>query len=147
VLSFNKIFRGVATCTAGVGNTVSLWEDNFMDQTLATKFLVLLTYARQTNLSLQKGCQIANILDLFRLPLSRVVYDEYVVFSQLLNDQDNISNLKDTWTFIWGALYSSGKFYKHHFRALTPPKPSKWISKSKVCLKSSFSPSCCLMIG
>jgi hypothetical protein len=41
LLSLNKIFRGVATCTARVGNTVSLWEDNFMDQTLATKFLVL----------------------------------------------------------------------------------------------------------
>jgi len=83
-----------------------------MDQTLATKFLALLTYARQTNLSLQKGCQIANILDLFRLPLSRAVYDEYVVFSQLLNDQDNISDQKNTWTFIWGTLYFLGKFYK-----------------------------------
>jgi len=125
VLSLNKIFRGVATCTAGVGNTVSLWEDNFMDQTLATKFLALLTYARQTNLSLQKGCQIANILDLFRLPLSRVVYDEYVVFSQLLNDQDNISDQNNTWIFIWGTPYFLGKFYKHHFRTLTPLKPLK----------------------
>ena len=95
-----------------------------MDQTLAIKFLVLLTYARQTNLSLQKGCQTANFLDLFSLPLSRAVY-EYVVFSQLLNDQDNISDQNNTWIFIWGTPYFLGKFYKHHFRTLTPLKPLK----------------------
>jgi hypothetical protein len=63
LLNLSNIFR-VATCTAGIGDTVSLWEDNYLDQTLAMKFPVLLTYARPSALSLQKGCQAANFLDL-----------------------------------------------------------------------------------
>jgi hypothetical protein len=99
---------------------------------------MLQTYAKQSTLSLQKGYQEENRIDLFRLPLNRAAYNEFIIFDQIMNDQNLLSDQKDTWTFIWGSLYSSEKYYKQHFKSLTPPRPMQWIWKSKCVPKIKF---------
>jgi hypothetical protein len=96
LLSLSTAFKGIATCTVGIGNTVSLWDDNYLEQALASKFPMLQTYDKQSTLSLQKGYQEENRIDLFRLPLNRAAYNEFIIFDQIMNDQNLLSDQKDT---------------------------------------------------
>jgi hypothetical protein len=73
-----------------------LWDDNYLEQALASKFPMLQTYDKQSTLSLQKGYQEENRIDLFRLPLNRAAYNEFIIFDQIMNDQNLLSDQKDT---------------------------------------------------
>lgn len=56
---------------------MALWTGCFLDVALTTLFPDLFPYAKNVNLSL-KGAMAENVLDLFRLPMSRFAYEEFL---------------------------------------------------------------------
>jgi hypothetical protein len=77
-------FRGIAHCLPAKGDTVSLWEDNLMQAPLAEKYPNLYSYAKARHMSLQSCLAATSCLNIFRLPMSRVAYNEFLSFQEEL---------------------------------------------------------------
>lgn len=84
ILKLQDTFRDIAHCYFGKGDTIGLWMDNFMDQPWSSSFDNLHSYAKVTTISMQKALQTVDILELFRLPMSRVAYNEFLEFKDVL---------------------------------------------------------------
>ena len=133
ILKLTVQFRGIAQCLSG---TVGLWEDNIQQQPFSLKFPNLYAYANNNNLSVKAGLAAENLLDIFRLPMSRAAYNEFLIFREDLDSLRADSNQDDVWVYQWsGGLYSSRQFYRHHFGAVTPPAPFCWIWKAECILR------------
>jgi hypothetical protein len=75
-------------------------------------------------MSLKDGLAATNLLDIFRLPMSRVAYNEYIDFRGNIDDLRGDSDQTDIWVYQWsGGLYSSRQYYKHQFQNVTPAPP------------------------
>lgn len=83
ILKLQDTFRDIAHCYFGKGDTIGLWMDNFMDQPWSSSFHNLHSYAKATTISMQKALQTVDILKLFRLPMSRVAYNEFLEFKDV----------------------------------------------------------------
>jgi hypothetical protein len=122
-----------------MGDTAGLWEDDIQQQPFALQFPNLYEYANNKNVSLKDGLAATNLLDIFKLPMSRTTYNEFLVFKDELdslrvdNDQTNI------WVYHWsGGLYTSRKFYRYQFENVMPPPPFYWIWKAKCMPRIEF---------
>lgn len=83
-------------------------------------------------MSVQSGLSTVELLDLFRLPMSRSAYNEFLVFKEELEPLKSEVDQTDVWVCNWsGGLYSSRMFYKHHFIQIIPLAPLRWIWKAK----------------
>lgn len=109
ILKLAVQFRDIAQCLSGMGDTVGLWEDNMQQQQpFSLKFPNLYTYANNKKLSIKDGLAATNLLDLFRLPMSRMAYNEFIVFREELDSLRADNNETDIWVYQWsGGLYSS----------------------------------------
>lgn len=126
------IFRGIATCNPRVGDSVGLWEDNFSGQPWSLQYPSLYMFANNKSISLAKALSLDDLTNLFRLPMTRDAYNEFLEFQAALGSLIHSQDQVDTWSYIWNSsVYSSSKFYKHHFAAVAPPAPLLWIWKSK----------------
>jgi hypothetical protein len=80
-----------------------------------------------------------DLLHLFRLPMSRPAYNEFVLFKEELEPLRNDTDQKDIWVWHWtGGLYTSRMFYKQHFKDVLAPAPFSWIWKAKCMPKINF---------
>jgi hypothetical protein len=113
ILRLHIRYRGIAICTPGIGDTVGFWEDLINGQLHANLFPNLLDFAKDTCVSLSKLKNAENLLDFFRLPMTRQAYNEFLELQHCLtNIALNSGNEKDSWSFIWGQQkYSSSKSY------------------------------------
>jgi hypothetical protein len=127
IMKHSTVFRGIAHCTVGRGDTVSLWEDSFLSQPLlsttcrgdtvslwedsfrsqpllSTTFPHLFAYAKNTSLSFHGVANTEHSLDLFNLPMSRVGFNELQGFQASLGavGLDNLE--QDSWYYIWNGL-------------------------------------------
>ena len=127
-------YRGIACCTPAVGDSVSLWNDLLLDSIFSIKFANLFELSKNKSISLASARSQDNLIDLFRIPMTRDALNELQVLQgDLLSLQSSATDLEvDVWAFIWGtSTYNSRRYYQHQFACLTPPKPLKWIWKSK----------------
>jgi hypothetical protein len=100
------------------------WDDFFLDQPFSLKYPALLTYASNKSISLQKAIACNDLLQLFRLPMSRPAYNEFMVFKDSIAAFRGLNMQNYNWIYIWNnSTYSSSKFYRHHCVAITPPAP------------------------
>lgn len=131
-------FKEVATCIPASGVSISLWEDKFEDQPLSTKFPQLHQFASNKSISVNKALLQMDPLALFNLPMSRAAFNEYQMFSEILDQlRENIQH-DDIWTYTWNGLYTSSKYYHLAFASLTPPAPLHWIWKTKCVPRIKF---------
>jgi hypothetical protein len=92
----------------------------------------LYDYASNKNLLVKDALAVTNLLDIFRLPMSRAAYNEYIVFRENLDSLKGDSDQTDIWVYHWsGGLYSSRQYYKYKFQSIMPPPPFCWIWKAK----------------
>jgi len=140
ILRLNVQFRGVAFCSPSKGDTISFWEDLINGKIHSNLFPNLLVYAKDPNVSLWKLRQSANLIDCFRIPMSRQAYNELLELEQVLASMPyTASEEKDSWSFIWGQQrYSSSKYYRYQFRSIQPHKALIWIWKTKCVPKIKF---------
>lgn len=137
-MKLTAAFRRIATCQPGKGISISLWDDNFDSRPLHLKFPHLFAYARKQNISMHQALLEDDILNLFRLPLSRPAFDELQNFQLLFDQLKNRAQQDDVWSYIWGQVYTSIKFYNRAFMALTPPAPFTWIWQTKCIPRIKF---------
>jgi hypothetical protein len=139
ILKLSPQFREIAHCLPAKGDTVSLWEDNLMQTPLANKYPNLYSYAKARHMSLQSCLAPTNCLNIFRLPMSRVAYNEFLSFQEELEFFRSKSDMDDIWIYKWKSpTYRSSKFYQKHFESIVPPMPYKWIWQSKCMPRIKF---------
>jgi hypothetical protein len=90
--------------------------------------------------SLSKLKNAENLLDFFRLPMSRQAYNELLELQPYLaNIALSSENEKDSWSFIWGQQnYSSSKYYNLQFSSIQPNRTVVWIWETKCVPKIKF---------
>jgi hypothetical protein len=67
------------SCLTSMGDTIGLWKDNFADIPFYQKFPNLFCFALNENLSLREAFQFEDVLNLFRLPMTRAAHNEFLV--------------------------------------------------------------------
>ena len=114
-------YRGVAICNPSKGDTIGLWEDIILGSMLAQKYPSLHGFANDPCISLNDDVHCNNIVDLFKIPMSRQAFNEMqLLISELATFPVN-STEKDSWSFIWnGNKFSVRKFYRHQFLCFNP---------------------------
>jgi len=110
-----------------------------MQTPLANKYPNLYSYAKARHMSLQSCLAPTNCLNIFRLPMSRVAYNEFLSFQEELEFFRSKSDMDDIWIYKWKSpTYRSSKFYQKHFESIVPPMPYKWIWQSKCMPRIKF---------
>jgi hypothetical protein len=141
-------FREIAHCLPGMGDTVSLCEDTIEQQPFSVIYPKLYEYVINKKISIKAALTVSEQLEMFRLPMSRLAYNEYLVFREELESLRIDNDQTDVWVCNWnGGLYSSSRYYKHHYMQIVPPTPLCWIWKAKCMPKIKFFAGCCWLTG
>jgi len=134
ILKLHDKLCEVSAYFPGMGDTVGLWVDQFQDQALSLKYPNLFEAVLNRNLPLKEALHMGDLLNLFRLPMTRVAYNEFVAFRGEIEILRSEIIETDVWVCNWnGGLYSSRNYYKHIFRELDPPHLYAGTGKVSVC--------------
>jgi hypothetical protein len=87
------------------------------------QYKCLFSYVLNEDISVKEFCSLANMDDIFHLPLSPETFQEYHEIQQVTQDLNISQSNDDSWTFKWGNSYTSRKYYKFMFRLVNPPTP------------------------
>jgi hypothetical protein len=140
ILRLHIQYRGVSICNPNQGDTISFWDDIINGFLHSEKFPHLLHFAGDPAISLFALRNTDNLLDCFRIPMSRAAYNEFLDLQDLLNNLPPINpNSKDSWHFIWGQRsYLTCHFYQYQFKELRPSRAILCIWKTKCIPKIKF---------
>jgi hypothetical protein len=110
----------VAYCVPNKGDTVSFWDDLLEGKIHAQEFPNLVSFAKNPRISLWGLRCSEQLIDCFRIPMTRDAYNEFLrLHEELIQMQPVIPGINDCWIFIWGQQkYASSRFYQYQFRAL-----------------------------
>jgi len=139
ILRLNLLFRGIAKCTIGNGQSVCFWGDIWMnDQIIATKYPRLASFAKSEEISVYAVMQADDLDSLFMLPFSNEAYAEFVSLQEELQIMEYDEEGVDNWSPIWGDKYSSKRFYSYAFKELDAHPIFKIIWKCKCSPRVKF---------
>jgi hypothetical protein len=139
ILKLSEQFRSIAQCLSGMGDSVGLWEDKIEQHPFLDVYPNLYDYVVNKKMSVKAGLALSDPLQMFRLPMNRSAYNEYLVFKDDLEALRVDNDQTDVWVCNWNSgLYTSRKFYRNHFKEITPPSPFYWIWKAKCMPKIKF---------
>lgn len=120
-------FQAIARCNPSKGNSMLLWADTWVDQSLQDKFPQLFSFARKPK------CSVRFLLNqqlnrVFSPTLSAIAANQLIELQTLIEDRTWDENTNDTWSYSWGnSNFSSRKAYK----ALSPQEVAspliKWL--------------------
>jgi hypothetical protein len=129
-------FRGIASPIAGDDLSFVIWQDVWNNMILKMEFPSLYSFARRKNCSLAQFMQHQNLLDNFQSPLSSDAQGKFVIFQDKIRMIQGMMQGKDRWIYSWrDDRFRSSRIYYMNFQFINPPKPFKWIWKSKVVKK------------
>jgi hypothetical protein len=140
ILRMNVQYRGVASCIPNKGDTLCFWEDLLEGKIFAQEFPNLFHFAKDPRISLWKLRRAEQLIDCFRIPMSRQAYNEFLELQEVLAHlQPALPDGNDSWVFIWGQQkYSSRRYYQYQFRSLQPHRTIIWIWRMKCIPKIKF---------
>jgi len=119
-------------CNPYISDTVSFWDDIILDTIFSSKYPNIYSFAKEPIISLKSVKERGNIVELFRVPMTRQAHNEMIQLAEdLLELSNNGHEEKDVWTFIWGQTYFVRKIYHHYFKSIQPLVTLNWIWKSK----------------
>ncbi|KAL6643274.1 hypothetical protein ACP70R_021455 [Stipagrostis hirtigluma subsp. patula] len=102
VLRLNVLYRGIAKCTVGRGDSALFWEDIWSDNNQATQFPNLYRYAKRPRISAKEVFNTDDLSTLFNLPLPEQAYEEYLQLQDRRGEWHFSETEDDRWTYIWG---------------------------------------------
>ena len=108
ILKLLPQYKKVATGSFGLGNTITLWDDNWGVGILKDKFPQLFSFSSKHNLTIQDYLQADNALDNFHIPLSTEAHQQFLQLQKMLQTAGS-GHQHDKWSFPWGFDYSSIK--------------------------------------
>lgn len=140
ILRLHLKYRGIASCIPYKGDTISFWDDLVNGHVFSQVFSALFQFAKNPKISLWNLRNSEALLDCFRIPMTRLAYNEFLQLQDLLNQLPSTSyDMKDIWTFIWGQQsFSPSRYYQYQFSSIVPPRTVTWIWKSKCAPKIKF---------
>jgi hypothetical protein len=94
----------------------------------------LFEYAKDPKISLWKLRNADNLLNCFRIPMSRNAFNEFLALQEELGQFQTVTlDMKDEWVYIWGnQSFSSNRYYKYHFSSLLPLEQSPGFGSQNV---------------
>jgi hypothetical protein len=134
-------YKALARCNVGNGKTALFWTDLWSDNCLHLKFPHLITFAKRTDISVNKVMQMEFLQDLFHLPLSQQAFAEFEQLENLCDPTQfqTLSHQEDSWSYIWGSdKFSTTKAYKLLIGVQQAPKFFTWIWDSSCQPKHKF---------
>jgi hypothetical protein len=112
ILKLINKFKGLAVFSLQDGQSCFLWHDLWATDICSQRFPELFSFAKNTMITVSVAATTPLLHDLFHLALSRLIYDQFLSFSNLIQGL-LLQNFPDTWTYIWGAsAFASNKAYK-----------------------------------
>ena len=130
VFRLSPIFRGLSSIQVNTGDSILFWKDPWMNVIPQNAFPTIFSFAINEDFSVQSFFQ-NEVTHNFSLPLSTQALQEFQDLSNLL-DNINITNQKDTWTFLWGTIFKSKKVYDLFFAHLSPPSSNHFYMEPQV---------------
>lgn len=121
------------------GDTISFWDDLFNGVVHSQKYPWLFEFAKDTSVSLQHVRETDPFLSCFRIPMTRVAYNEFLALeAELLQMPSDIS----------GAASSILQVDTINISLLLCilPKPSSGYGRQNVSQRLNSLPGYCLMI-
>jgi hypothetical protein len=98
-------YKGISICHIGDGKSVLFWKDLWDSECPMHKYPHLLTFAKNTELSVHQVMETEFLEDLFHLPLSQQAFSEFESLEVL--SESTISTIQqgniDKWSYIWGG--------------------------------------------
>ena len=110
VLKLCPIFRGIAKCSVGNGNSVLFWKDNWTDKPASDIYLRAFSFCKDEDISVRKFLGANTLAENFNLPLSPEAMAEVRSLQQDSLSLTLQSNDKDEWIYPWGNHYTSSKY-------------------------------------
>jgi hypothetical protein len=139
ILRLSNLFRGIARCAIGDGSTVLSWDDPWTDHLLSEQYPRLLSFSKDTRLSVKDMLNTEELEDLFHLPLSQAANQDFEQLQELLSGLPMPESKTDNWYYIWGNnSYTSQRLYKLAFANSDAHPAFKWIWKAKCTPRIKF---------
>lgn len=112
VLKLFEKFKQFSTCQPNRGNSILLWSDIWIDQTLRDKFPHLFSFSRKPKCSVRFFIN-TEMERMFRLPLPNQAALQLQNLELIIQNANWDENVNDRWIFSWGtAKYSSRRVYR-----------------------------------
>jgi hypothetical protein len=127
-MKYFDIYRQLAHCKLGNGETILFWSDNWNDWIIQERFPRLFSFAKDKLISVKEALQTTDPAQAFHLPISSEAADELQSLQDLLagvvtsnnNDQWLISSNKT-------GVFIPSQVYRMSFQHIPSHFPSQWI--------------------
>jgi hypothetical protein len=96
------------------------------------------SFAKSNSISVQSLMLEQDLDDIFFLPLSTQAHDEFLLLQSYLEDIEYDENTADSWSPVWGAKYTSRRFYAHVFSSVEAHPFYKALRKSSCIPRIKF---------
>jgi hypothetical protein len=139
IMKLFDIYRQVAHCKLGNGETILFWSDNWNDWVIHERFPRLFSFAKDKLISVKEALQITDPAQAFHLPISNEAAAELRTLQDLLTGVV-LQNNNDQWliTSNKSGAFVPSQVYRMSFQHIMSHFPSQWIWKSKCTSKHNF---------
>jgi len=139
ILRLSNLFRRIARCTIGDGSTVLFWDDIWTGHPLSELYPRLLSFSKDSRISVKDVMNAEDFEDLFYLPLSQAAFVEFEDLQEHLIGLLGPQSGDDIWSYIWGnGTYTSQRLYKLVFANTNAHPAFGWIWKAKCTPRIKF---------
>lgn len=130
VLKLLDKFKGMARVQINNGKSCHFWEDLWGNDLLSHRFPELFSFAKKKKITFAEGATQVPIHSLFHLPLSQQAHEQ-IIQLQVELEGLHLSNLPDSWQYIWNSnMFSVRRAYKHLSGHLILHPVYRWLWKS-----------------
>lgn len=133
ILALTDIFRGIGKCTLITGTSALFWEDLWSDGLMSSKYPALYSLVIHKEKSVL-AMSTRPLEDSFLLPLSALVYEEFLLLEEELNLLHLQPGQGDSWSFIWNSSsYTAKKVIQAQLCATAAPQTFCLAVEDKMC--------------
>jgi hypothetical protein len=131
------IYRGITKCAVNIDDTVLIWKDIWMDESIPQDaFPHLFSFVLDEDCSVIQYTERNVSTEHFFMPLSNEASTELFELQSAITETGRDLTLPDRWSYVWGQdTYKVSKFYEFYFRHIVPIPSLPLIWKTKCVMK------------
>lgn len=113
-LKLIPLFKSIANCKAGTGDTALFWTDNWQGRPMVEQYPELHSFAINEHYSVASIKESSAIIDQFHTPLSATAFQQ---LNELIPPLQQTGNSEEKWSYVWKLdQFSVNKMYKQLMR-------------------------------